>query len=97
MLLTLSLPLLLSHFCHSFCHFSSHTFAFTGATDLNAVDVLIANPLRLKCLEEEGKVDLSKVCMCVCDVTFCVIFRGLNLACAAYIGVEKVSPTSSPT
>jgi hypothetical protein len=33
----------------------------TGVTDFSTVDVVIANPLRLKGLEEEGKVDLSKV------------------------------------
>lgn len=35
--------------------------ALAGATEFDRVDVLIANPLRLKGLEEEGKVDLSKV------------------------------------
>jgi hypothetical protein len=30
-------------------------------TEFSKVDVIIANPLRLKGLEEEGKVDLSKV------------------------------------
>jgi hypothetical protein len=41
-----------------------HNWLFAGATEFERVDVLIANPLRLKGLEEEGKVDLSKVRTC---------------------------------
>lgn len=42
-----------------------------GSSDFSKVDVLIANPLRLKVLEEQGKVDLSKVRVC-CVVLCCV-------------------------
>ena len=40
--------------CHLLC-------VAAGAVEFSKVDVLIANPLRLKALEAQGKVDLSKV------------------------------------
>jgi superfamily II DNA/RNA helicase len=37
-----------------------------GVVQFSKVDVLVANPLRLKILVEEGKVDLSHVSECIC-------------------------------
>jgi ATP-dependent RNA helicase DDX52/ROK1 len=59
-----------------------------GVVQFDKVDVLVANPLRLKLLVEEGKVDLSHVSVLCCEAA-CMQCYGASITLQVVFGTDS--------